>query len=447
MLATLANSKEDLMEAETVTTADDADVAALLGLEPLEQSTSDSGEQVPELDAQVGRRVRTARRRAGLDAAALAEQVGLTRDKLSKIENGRRRVAPRELPALAHALHVPLSMLLGADTARPALALAHRVAATALKSATSGARARAIEILQAEARLGKYSELPPRQLSPGGAAIEQLVATEFPATPRTAPEAQRQGRVLAEEVRRILELGTTEIGDLPGLVEMHFAADVALSPLGEGSDGLCAHDGEAALLVVNTDYPTGRTRFTLAHELGHHLLLDPRDVIEEQLGDMFRTSYIERRVNAFAGHLLLPLKAVTTTLVWLGCGRDDLIAANARGRAALGYLMVRYGVSLPCALSQVVEAGFLTVVAKKVLAENLRAGELVRAAERLISGRPGPEKTSREQRPPARLVTAALEAARAGHVGMNTVAVLLGRADDDALFDEVMYADAGTGPQ
>src|SRR6266568_6487540 len=134
------------MAAETVTTAADADVAALLGLEPLEQPTSGS-EQVPELDAQVGLRVRAARRRAGLDAAALAEQVGLTRDKLSKIENGRRRVAPRELPALAQALHVPLSTLLGAtDTARPALALAHRVAATAFDSASPGVGACAMEI-------------------------------------------------------------------------------------------------------------------------------------------------------------------------------------------------------------------------------------------------------------------------------------------------------------
>jgi transcriptional regulator with XRE-family HTH domain len=431
---------------ETITTAGDADVVALLGLEPLEQS-SDS-EKVPELDALVGRRVREARRRSGLDAAALAEQVGLTRDKLSKIENGRRRVAPRELPALAHALHVPLSALLGAaGTTRPALTLAHRVAAAAPESATSGARARAIEILQAESRLGKHIELPPRQLSPGGAAIERLVATSFATTPRTAPEAQRQGRVLAEEVRRILEFGIAEIGDLPALVEMHFAADVALSPLGEGSDGLCAHDGEAALLVVNTDYPMGRTRFTLAHELGHHLLRDPRDVIEEQLDDMFATSYTERRVNAFAGHLLLPVKAVTTTLTWLGCGRDDLIAANARGRAALGYLMLRYGVSLPCALSQLVEAGFLTVPVKTDLADKLRAGELVRAAKHLISECPGPEQTTREQRPPARLVTAALEAARAGYIGMNTVAALLGRADDDALFDEVMYPESGATGQ
>jgi transcriptional regulator with XRE-family HTH domain len=435
------------MTGEKVTT-DDADVAALLGLEPLEQSISSDREQVPELDALVGRRVREARRRSGLDAAALAEQIGLTRDKLSKIENGRRRVAPRELPALARALHVPLSALLSsADTTRPALALAHRVAATAPESATSGARARAIEILQAESRLGKYSELPPRQLSPGGAAIERLVATSLATPPRTAPEAQRQGRFLAEEVRRILEFGVAEIGDLPALIEMHFAADVALSPLGEGSDGLCAHDGQAALLVINTDYPVGRTRFTLAHELGHHLLRDPRDVIEERIGDMFATSYIERRVNSFAGHLLLPVKAVTATLAWLGCDRDDLCTGTARGRAALGYLMLRYGVSLPCALSQIVEAGFLTVTAKTDLADKLRAGALVGAARHLLSESPGPEKTTREQRPPARLLTTALEAARAGYIGMNTIAVLLSRTDDDALFDEVMYPESGTGSQ
>jgi hypothetical protein len=365
---------------------------------------------------------------------------------LSKIENGRRRVAPRELPALARALHLPLSALLGtADTNRPALALAHRVAATAPESATSGARARAIEILQAENRLGQQSELAPRQLSPGGAAIQRLVTTSLATSPRTAPEAQRQGRFLAEEVRRILEFGVAEIGDLPALVEMHFAADVALSPLGEGSDGLCAHDGEAALLVINTDYPVVRTRFTLAHELGHHLLRDPRDVIEEQIGDMFATSYIERRVNSFAGHLLLPAKAVTTTLAWLGCDRDDLSTANARGRAAIGYLMLRYGVSLPCALSQIVEAGFLTVSAKTDLADRLRAGALVGAARHLLSECPGPEKATHVQRPPARLAAAALDAARAGYIGMNTAAVLLGRADDEALFDEVMYPESGTG--
>src|SRR5260370_12172082 len=43
------------MTGETVTIAGDADVAALLGLEPLEQSTSCGSERVTELDALVGR--------------------------------------------------------------------------------------------------------------------------------------------------------------------------------------------------------------------------------------------------------------------------------------------------------------------------------------------------------------------------------------------------------
>ena len=243
-----------------------AQVAELLGLSP--SLAADESAAVPALDVQVGKRVREARRRSGLDAAAVAEAVGLSRDKLSKIEHGKRRVAPRELPALARALSVSMASLLGtADAGRPALALAHRVAVGADAGATSGARARAVELLEAEDRLARRTELPDRQLSPAGAAIAQLVSQQYPAMPRTKAEASRQGRALAEEVRKHLELGTAEIGDLPALVEMHFAADVALSPLGEGSDGLCAHAGDAALLVVNTDYPLGRTRFTLAHEL------------------------------------------------------------------------------------------------------------------------------------------------------------------------------------
>ena len=417
-----------------------AQVTELLGLSPLPSAETAEAGSVPELDAQVGRRARAARRRAGLDAATVAGMVGLSPDKLSKIENGKRRVSPRELPALARALGVSMASLVGAAyTSRPALALAHRVAAGAGHGATSAARARAVELLEAEDRLSRRAELPVRQLSPAGAAIAQLVSQQYPGMPRTKAEAGRQGRALAEELRRHLELGVAEIGDLPALIEMHFAADVALSPLGEGSDGLCAHDGDAALLVVNTDYPLGRTRFTLAHELGHHLLNDARDVIEESQSDMNAGTFLERRVNSFAAHLLLPVKAVAATMAWLGATAEDVAGATARGEVAIGYLMVRYGVSMPCALGQLMDAGFVKLPRKAELAAELQAGALVRAAGPLVGDQPGPEKTLREQRPPARLATVVLDAARSGAVGMNTVAVVLGRADDEQLFDEVMY--------
>ncbi|MDU0314088.1 XRE family transcriptional regulator [Phycicoccus sp. M110.8] len=415
-------------------------VETLLGLTPRTDLAADVPQQVPERDSQVGRRVRLARRRAGLDGRQAAPLAGLTPDKLSKIESGKRRVSPRELPALARALGVSMPWLLGtADASRSALALAHRVAAGEGERATSAARTRAVAILEAEDRLSRNTDLPGRYLSPAGAAISQLVAQEYQRTPRTRAEAGRQGRSLAEDVRRRLELGVAEVGDLPALIEMHFAADVALSPLGPGSDGLCAHDGDAALLVVNTDFPWGRARFTLAHELGHHLLRDARDVIEESQSQMLDGTFVERRVNSFAAHFLLPIAAVSTTMAWLGVTADDVAGATERGRLAVGYLMVRYGVSLPCALGQLVDAGFLKVTRRAELADALHPGSLVRAAQRLIPGRPGPEQTLREQRPPARLATAALEAARRGTVGMNTVAAVLGREDDERLFDEVMF--------
>ncbi len=69
----------------------------------------------------------------------------------------------------------------------------------------------------------------------------------------------------------------------------------------------------------------------------------------------------------------------------------------------------------------------------------MRAGSAVQAALRLTGDRPGPDRTLQELRPPARLATAAVDAAREGSVGMHTVAVVLARPDDDSLFDEVMY--------
>lgn len=427
---------------------DTAGLAQLLGLasapkgsqqpEPLQ-----AGGAVPALDALVGRRVRAARRRAGLEASAVAEEVGLTADKLSKIENGRRRVSPRELPALARALNVPMATLVGvSDSDRPALALAHRVAAGADLSTTSSTRSRAAEILQAEDRLSRNASLAPKTLSPAGAAAKQLAATEYSSTPRTKPEAQRQGKMLAQELRRLLELGAAEISDLPGLIEMHFAADVALSPLGDGSDGLCAHAGPAALLVVNTDFPLGRTRFTLAHELGHHLLSDARDVIEEGAEDIWDAAYVERRVSAFAAHLLLPVKAVTEALSWLDVTGDDVVDGTARGQAVVGYLMLRYGVSMQCVLGQLADAGAITLAQRDTLVGRLNPDDMVRTASHLLGQRPNPEETLRQQRPPARLATAVVDAARSGAIGMNTVSAVLGRPDSDALFDEVMYGNA-----
>lgn len=424
------------------------DVLAWMGLAGLAAADHEaaleptSGQETRAAD--LGRRIRAARMKAGLAAVELAQVVGLSKDKLSKIESGRRRVAPAEMPALASALGVPVAYLRGEDAREPrALALAHRVMNGA-DTEGSRARARAVQLLEVQARLERRAELPPLQVSPGGAMVQQIVQTRIQPTPRTRAEAQRQGRQLAEDVRRALDLGTAEIGDLPGLIEMHFAADVALGPFGGGVTGLCVHSEGQALLLANTDFTVGHVRYTLAHELGHHLFEDPRDVIEESAADLYGGSFVERRVNSFAAHLLLPSKGLTEVLNWLDVSREDLAAPSRRGEQALGYLMARYGVSMRAALFQLHETGWLTFDRASELGEELFANDLLSAAESAVPDCRQLAASSRETRVPVRLLTAALAAARDGRVGLATVAALLDRDDDDDLYEEAM-GDVGSG--
>lgn len=393
--------------------------------------------------AELGHRVKAARVKAGLPATEVAQVVGLTKDKLSKIESGRRRVAPVEMPALASALGVSVAYLRGVENQVPrTLALAHRVM-NAAEAGDSTARARAVQLLEVQSRLERRADLPPHEVSAAGAIVQQTAQTRFGSTPRTRLEAQRQGRQLAEEVRRALDLGTAEIGDLPGLIEMHFGADVALGPFGRGVTGLCAHSEGRALLLASTDFTSGHVRYTLAHELGHHLLSDPRDVIQETSADLYGGNFVERRVNSFAAHLLLPSRGLSEVLGWLDVRSDDLAEPSLRGKQALGYLMARFGISMRAALFQLHDAELITFARANELGDELHATELLSAAESVVPNCTRLAGSSHETRVPFRLRAAALAAARDGLIGLATVAALLERPDDEALYAEVM-GNAGT---
>ena len=73
-------------------------------------------------------------------------------------------------------------------------------------------------------------------------------------------------------------------------------------------DGFCVKNGDNAIIVINSDFPLTRRRFTLAHEIGHILLNIP-SVFGETIRETQRNnSEEERRVNGIAGQILLPLK-------------------------------------------------------------------------------------------------------------------------------------------
>jgi len=73
-------------------------------------STSDSMKEA------VGRRIREARKLAGLSQGQLATQLGLHRPSVSEIEAGNRNVTAGELKKIAELCEVTVSWLLGEAT-------------------------------------------------------------------------------------------------------------------------------------------------------------------------------------------------------------------------------------------------------------------------------------------------------------------------------------------
>ncbi|GHI23299.1 helix-turn-helix domain-containing protein [Streptomyces hydrogenans] len=381
--------------------------------------------------AEIGQRVGQARLRRALTGEALGELVGLGKDQISKIENGRRKVSVRELPRFAEALGVTVAYLLG-QASRPTLAMAHRLAGNTGAHEDSSAKRRALELLEVEDILAQRAKPWPASASPLGQQVLAFARSEMGERPRNRSEAQRQGKRLAERTRSALGLGSHELGDLPGLIERHFGVDVALSPLGTEADGLCVHGDNVALIVASTNFSQGHVRFTLAHELGHHLFGDPRDIIDEGERDMFADDQQERRVNAFAGHLLMPEEGIRETLRWLSAGRVT--------ERSLVALMEQFGVSLAAMVYQLCVMGLITFEQGQQL-RSQRVSDLV-ARHASVAPTGAGVTPQHVVRAPERLLGAAVAAARGEQVGLGVVATLLQREDDDALWDAVMEADS-----
>jgi Zn-dependent peptidase ImmA (M78 family) len=252
--------------------------------------------------------------------------------------------------------------------------------------------------------------------------------------PASKPVAQKQGQDLAALARRELDLGSDALGDLAALIEQHFAVDVALSPLGTDADGLCAHSGQGALILASSDFSEGHVRFTLAHELAHHVLGDPREIIEEGECDMFADDAAEWRANAFAGHFLMPERGVRSVLDWLG---EKPGALSERGVAAM---MEYFGVSLAALVYQLNFIGMMSFSAAQQVRGTGAAALL--AAHRDVAPTGAGSAVRPVKRPPERLVRRAIEAARNQQLGVSIVATLLERPDNEQLWNEVM-SDAG----
>ena len=148
-------------------------------------------------------------------------------------------------------------------------------------------------------------------------------------------------------------LGTPEeapLADVLALAEQGHGVPVGVLALERGLAGAYLRRPRGALILLNGTDPAARLRFTLAHELGHHLLEHEQSV--DTAADISRPRRpVEVQANRFAAELLVPLPAVRA---WLAARRSPAV-----GLDEVVELGAAFGVSAPAALFRLQAAGAL----------------------------------------------------------------------------------------
>jgi Zn-dependent peptidase ImmA (M78 family)/transcriptional regulator with XRE-family HTH domain len=295
---------------------------------------------------QLGARIAEARQAAGLTQAELASRVELDRTSLSRVETGNRRVDVVELAAIARALGRPVESFLHL----PSPAVVSQREASGSGEAQPRIDALAEELASDVDLLLDLGVLKPPSRFKLQSAVTSLEHAEG----------------AAQEVRRWLGCPTEPLLDLPALAERLALVSVAVQLVGDVPDGLYINRGQLGVAWLDGGQPAGRRRFTLAHELGHHLLEDEYR-IDWQVGE----DETERIVNAFAIHLLLPRRGVQ--------GRwRDLATLEQEARSRAISIAASYGASWSATCAQLQRFELITGDEyAKLASEQPRRGEFV----------------------------------------------------------------------
>ena len=233
--------------------------------------------------AWISKRIREARELLGWTQAMLAEQLGRTQTAVSYWEAAKRKPSLDDLIDLADALNRDVDYFLPPASIRQPVATALRAE---LARMGSDELQNAIEGVLAQT---EGAELPTQSVRVGArhpsyAANELLEQAGVSAPPVPVEELVMQCGVLLHK------------GKLP-----------------EAVSGLLIELAHGALIAVNKVHVTTRQRFTIAHELGHHLLAHT-ERFHLNLGDGTPAEYnyrLERAANEFAADLLMPRPLVT----------------------------------------------------------------------------------------------------------------------------------------
>lgn len=265
-----------------------------------------------------GAMLRIARQREGFQQTEAASRLGIDQSLLSRIENGF--LEPREeiIARAESAYDMPRSFFFLTDPVYGAPVSVHPMWRRKADVTVRDMDAIIAELNIRVMHLRRFLE-----------GAEYTHANDLP---RLDMEDYGDAEHIAALVRAHWKMPRGPIKDLTALVE-RAGVLVVHSPLGGASvSGVTfATPGLPPLVVLNSQQPADRLRFTLAHELGHLVM------------HRFPSPKMEEEANAFASALLMPASDIKSYFVGRRVDLALLAALKPEWKVAMQALLMRAG--------------------------------------------------------------------------------------------------------
>ncbi len=277
----------------------------------------------------VGARLREAREARELTATALADLLGVSRQAVSQYENDVQSPAPAVMRRITEILRLPYHFFFAPPTPDETDLIFYRSLASATKAARLRAERRYAWLRSIVHYLRQFVQFPK----------VHFPDFEFPRDPRHITDKRIEEA--AAETRTFWGLKDHSISNLTWLVENHGAivsrhelCSDKLDAFSQWNEAECS-----PYLVLGSDKGSAvRSRYDVAHELGHMIL--HRRVLRSNFYDKTLFRLIEDQANRFAGSFILPANTFSEEFLYTPT-LDHFRALKPKWKASIQFMIMR----------------------------------------------------------------------------------------------------------
>lgn len=244
-----------------------------------------------------GSKLTEARMARALSQAQLGELSGVTKQSISNYENGKQTPRADSLEKLANFLNVPSAYFFSTEQQGDDSPIFFRSLASLHKLQRQSAAVKLTWLARILELYENYLEL-----------VSPNLPTHLDISDRYTTVDDNEIEQIAEECRRHFGIGAGPISNMAQLLENNgiILVHIPIEVKAEDAFSKWLFNSQFPVVVVVSETPTAcRTRFSLAHELGHLVMHSKIQLTNANI------KLIEEQANRFASAFLLPAHSYT----------------------------------------------------------------------------------------------------------------------------------------